>query len=93
MSPRGKFTLEESNTRPVVLISGGVGVTPMSSMLEQLLNDRAGCGCSRQVWFIHAARNSGGHAFGDYVRGLAKDWSCLRVHVRYSDPLESDIAD
>ncbi len=91
MSPRGKFTLEESSTRPVVLISGGVGTTPMISMLEQLANDRAGCGCSRQVWFIHAARNSEVHAFGNYVQSLAKDWPCLRVHVRYSDPSDSDV--
>ncbi len=91
MSPRGKFTLEESNTRPVVLISGGVGVTPMISMLEQLVNDRTGCGCSRQVWFIHSARNSEAHAFGNYVRNLAQDWPYLRVHIRYSDPLESDV--
>ncbi|MEN8133332.1 MAG: pyridoxamine 5'-phosphate oxidase family protein, partial [Pseudomonadota bacterium] len=91
MSPRGKFTLEESSTRPVVLISGGVGATPMICMLEQLDKDRKGCGCSRQVWFIHAAQNSEVHAFGDYVRNLAIDWASLRVHVRYSRPLDSDI--
>ena len=91
MSPRGKFTLDESSTRPVVMISGGVGVTPMISMLEQLMNDRAGCGCNRQVWFIHAARNSEAHAFGSDVRRLAKDWPCLRVHVCYSQPLETDV--
>jgi len=91
MSPRGKFTLEEASSRPVVLISGGVGITPMIGMLEQLHNDRNSCGCSRQVWFIHGARNSEVHAFDDYVRGLARDWPCLRVHVRYSQPLGSDI--
>ena len=91
MSPRGKFTLEDSSTRPVVLISGGVGVTPMISMLEQLDKDRKGCGCSRQVLFIHGTQNSEVHAFGDYVRGLANDWPCLRAHVRYSRPLESDV--
>lgn len=91
MSPRGKFTLEDSSTRPVVLISGGVGVTPMISMLEQLDKDRKGCGCSRQVWFIHGTQNSEVHAFGDYVRSLSHDWPCLRAHVRYSRPLDSDI--
>ena len=91
MSPRGKFTLEELSTRPIVLISAGVGITPMISMLEQLINDQEGCGCNRQVWFIHAARNSEVHAFGKYVRSLAKDWSCLNVHIRYSNPLESDV--
>ena len=91
MSPRGKFTLEESSSRPIVLISGGVGITPMISMLEQLVNNKAGCGCNRQVWFIHSARNSEVHAFGEYVRTLAKDWSCLHTHIRYSSPLDCDV--
>ena len=90
LSPRGKFTLAGSSSRPIVLISAGVGVTPMISMLEQLANDKAGCGCNRQVWFIHAARNNDVHAFGDYVRKLEKDWPCLHVHVCYSDPMEND---
>ena len=92
MSPRGKLMLEESSSKPVVLISGGVGATPMISMLEQLANDRAGCGCNRQVWFIHSARNSEVHAFGEYVRSLEKDWPSLNVHIRYSSPLESDVS-
>jgi ferredoxin-NADP reductase/predicted pyridoxine 5'-phosphate oxidase superfamily flavin-nucleotide-binding protein len=91
MSPRGKFTLEDASTRPVVLISGGVGVTPMISMLEQLDKDRKGCGCSRQVWFIHGSQNSEAHAFGGYVRSLANNWPCLCAHVRYSRPLDSDV--
>jgi len=56
-----------------------------------LNKDRKGCGCSRQVWFIHAGQNREVHAFGDYVRKLAKDWACLHTHVRYSRPLDSDI--
>lgn len=91
MSPRGKFTLEQSAARPVVLVSGGVGITPMISMVEQLFKDRGGCGCSRQVWFIHAAKHSEVHAFGKYLRALAEDWPCLSVHVRYSEPLDSDV--
>ena len=91
MSPRGQFTLEESTTRPVVLLSAGVGVTPMISMLEQLRRESATCGCTRNVWFIHAARNSKVHAFSKCVRDLAKDWPCLTIHVRYSDPSDSDV--
>ena len=84
MTPRGKFTLDESSTRPVVLLSGGVGVTPMISMLEHLAETSDGCGCTRQVWFIHGAINSKYHGFDRYVRALATDYSCLNVHVRYS---------
>ncbi len=91
MAPRGKFTLDESSTRPVVLLSGGVGVTPMISMLEQLADNSGGCGCTRQVWFIHGAINSEYHAFDRYVRTLATDYSCLNVHVRYSQPSDDDV--
>lgn len=91
MSPRGTFTLDESSTRSIVLVSGGVGITPMISMLEQLTNDRVGCGCSRRVWFVHGARNGREHAFARHVRGLAENWPRLRVHFRYSRPLDSDL--
>ena len=91
LSPRGKFTLDESSTRPVVLISGGVGITPMISMLEQLVNDSEGCGCTRPVWFIHGASNSDVHAFGDHVRRLADEFPCLTTHIRYSNPSAKDV--
>jgi len=91
MSPRGKFTLDESSTRPIVLISGGVGVTPMISMLEQLAGESVGCGCSRKVWFVHGALNSKVQAFGKYLRSLEADWPCLNVHIRYSNPSGDDI--
>lgn len=91
LSPRGKFTLDESSTRPVVLISGGVGITPMISMLEQLVSDSTGCGCTRSVWFIHGASNSDVHAFGDHVRRLANEFPCLTTHIRYSNPSAKDM--
>ena len=91
MSPRGKFALDESSTRPVVLISGGVGITPMISMLEKLASDSAGCGCSRKVWFVHGAINNKVQAFGRHLRDLAKDLPCLNLHIRYSRPTDHDI--
>ena len=90
LSPRGKFTLDETSTRPVVLLSAGVGVTPLISMLEQLANSEEGCGCERHVWFIHGARNSAEHAFGKYVRELGTRLPRLSVHVRYSRPRPND---
>lgn len=91
MSPRGKFTLDESGNRPVVLLSGGVGITPLLSMMEQLFKDSEGCGCKRNVWFIHAARERKLQAFADHVRQLEREWPCLNVHIRYSHPSADDV--
>ena len=90
MSPRGKFTLDEDSVCPVVLVSGGVGITPMISTLEQLVADNETCGCKRPVWFIHGARNGAEHAFGDHVRSLAARCNLVHVHFRYSQPTAED---
>ncbi len=89
--PRGTFVLEENSLRPVVLLSGGVGVTPMISMLDQLASESDSCGCARQVWFIHGAISSREHAFGLYVRNLAESWPCLNTHFAYSHPADTDV--
>lgn len=91
MSPRGKFALDKSSTRPIVLISAGVGITPMISMLEQLANDRLGCGCNRKVWFIHATQNGKTHAFASAVRKLTENWQYLSSHICYSKPGDDDV--
>lgn len=91
LAPRGQFVLDEASVRPVVLLSGGVGITPMISMLEQLADESGTCGCSRNVWFIHAARSGKEHAFGEHVRRLAEEWTCLRTHFVYGSPGAGDI--
>ena len=90
LGPRGTFTLEADSARPVVLISAGVGITPMLAMLEQLLTDQEGCGVERPVWFIHGARNGREHAFARRVRALQKRCEGLFMHIAYSRPDESD---
>ena len=92
LNPRGQFMLDRSSARPVVLISAGVGITPMISMLEQLDRDRATCGCARKIWFIHGARDSAEQAFNAFVRTLADTWPNLTTHFRFSRPVESDVA-
>lgn len=55
--PRGAFVLDETSTRPVVLLSGGVGLTPMVAMLHRLAKHAA-----RRVLFLHACENGAVHA-------------------------------
>lgn len=89
-SPRGKFVLKDHGNRPVVLLSAGVGITPVLSMLEQFQRDNQGCGRDRQFYFIHGARNSAEHAFGAHIKELTKAMPCIHVTTVYSQPLETD---
>ena len=90
MAPRGKFTLAEDSVRPVVLLSGGVGITPMIAMLDHLLLEGARTSQARSIYFLHGTQDGGQHAFGRHVRTLAEDFEALDVHIRYSRPATGD---
>jgi hypothetical protein len=62
----------------------------MLSMLEQLEQNAAGCGCKRKVWFIHGVRNGSQHAFSATLKSIAGRWPRLTTHIRYSRPGEQD---
>src|SRR5262249_7104577 len=64
-SPRGSFILQ-SGERPVVLLSAGIGATPVLAMLQALASVRS----TRQVLWLHAARDRQHHPFAAEVRGL-----------------------
>jgi ferredoxin-NADP reductase len=83
--PRGEFFLDEASSRPVVLLSGGVGLTPMVSMLHHLSASGA-----RPVFFIHACENGRVHALGNEVRELAARRPGIRTHVVYRQPSDQD---
>jgi nitric oxide dioxygenase len=87
--PCGQFALdtEKLDGRPIVLLSGGVGLTPALSMLITLA-DRAG---SEPVFFIHGARNGRTHAFTDEVRNIARGADNITVHISYDEPLPEDL--
>jgi ferredoxin-NADP reductase/predicted pyridoxine 5'-phosphate oxidase superfamily flavin-nucleotide-binding protein len=93
LAPRGDFTLDADSRRPVLLLSAGVGVTPMIAMLNQLVGrniDRLRHP-GRGLWFVHAARDGSDHAFADHVRGLAGRAYTLTTHIRYSRPRSRDV--
>jgi ferredoxin-NADP reductase/phenylpropionate dioxygenase-like ring-hydroxylating dioxygenase large terminal subunit len=90
MLPRGKFVLDESSTRPVVLISGGVGITPMIAITEHIVEEGKRTSFYRPIYFIHGTRNSSTQAFGKRVRELAAAHPAFKVHVCYSEPSVTD---
>ena len=85
-APNGHFHLDMELDRPVVLISGGVGVTPMIAMANALIEARS----SREIWFFHGARSSKDHIFKDSVAALAAENKNVQLHVCYSKPHASD---
>ena len=76
--PAGEFTLSASD-KPLVLISGGVGITPTLAMLEAALQTE------RPVHFIHCARNGSVHAFRDWIDGLAERHPQLKRFYCYAE--------
>ena len=84
-APRGRFILDDG-TRPVVLLSAGIGVTPVLAMLHALSAAQA----TRHVWWLHGARNRDEHAFADEVDTLLASLPHVDRHVFYSAPTERD---
>lgn len=87
-APAGDFTLRRGGDRPVVLISGGVGLTPAVSMLNTLVSEEP----ARPVTFIHAAMNGRSHAMGPHVAAVAAEHPQVRARVVYSRPTDEDRA-
>ncbi|KQY28752.1 dihydropteridine reductase [Caulobacter sp. Root1455] len=86
--PAGDFFLADRPDRPVVLLSGGVGLTPMVSMVEHIAKAHP----ELEAHFVHGALNSRVHALDGHVRTLAKDHGGVSVTTFYSEPLAGDRA-
>ncbi|HXX22673.1 MAG TPA: MOSC and FAD-binding oxidoreductase domain-containing protein [Terriglobia bacterium] len=84
-APRGSFTLRPSQG-PVVLLSAGVGATPVMSMLHTLAAERS----QREIWWIYGARNRVEHPFEEESRSLLKQLAHGRGYIVYSRPAATD---
>ncbi|MCJ8297592.1 MAG: 2Fe-2S iron-sulfur cluster-binding protein [Pseudomonadales bacterium] len=82
--PAGKFNLQ-SSTRPVVLLGGGVGQTPLLAMAHALAEQG-----SRATTFIHACENGAVHALGAEITALKQSFKLLRSYVCYANPRSCD---
>jgi ferredoxin-NADP reductase/MOSC domain-containing protein YiiM/ferredoxin len=84
-SPRGSFILE-STERPLVLLSAGIGATPALAMLHSLAAARS----SRQVLWLHCARDGDHHPFAGEVRCLLQSLAHARSYICFSHPNPGD---
>jgi len=88
-SPSGNFVLDEA-PQPIVMLSGGVGITPMIAMLDaQIALFHAGAP-RRELYFIHATQNSASQAFRAKLTALAGQYDWFHFLTAFSDPLEDD---
>jgi ferredoxin-NADP reductase/MOSC domain-containing protein YiiM/ferredoxin len=85
-APRGTFILDQTDA-PVLLISVGIGATPVLSMLHALATEHS----DREIWWLHGARSSRDHSFAAEARALLASLPNVRTHVCYSRPRRDDL--
>ena len=85
-APRGTFILDRTHA-PVLLISAGIGATPVLAMLQALAEEHS----DREIWWLHGARSSRDHAFAAEARALLAALPNARAHVYYSRPGPDDL--
>jgi len=86
-APSGQFFFVADPDAPPVFIAGGIGITPILSMLKSALADQP----ERSVHLFYGVRNGQDHAFKADLRQLADAHSGLTLHILYADPAPSDV--
>jgi len=85
-APRGEFAIDVDDDRPLVLIGGGIGVTPLLSMVNAVLSRQTG----NDVWLFYGVRNGSDHAMKEHLQRQAAAHTSLHLSVAYSDPMPED---
>jgi ferredoxin-NADP reductase len=85
-APSGHFYLDTAGVTPIVLIAGGIGITPMMSMLRWCAQHQP----QRMVHLYYGVRNSAEHAYKTVLEDMAAKLPQLRLQVAYSKPLADD---
>lgn len=85
-APAGKFCLDPTGSTAVVLIAGGIGITPLLSMLNAIV----ACGARRETWLFLGVRNQSEHPWKEPLERLARRHERFRLQVCYSNPGADD---
>lgn len=85
-APKGKFFVKSASRRPVVLIGGGIGVTPVLAMLDAI----TASGTRRPIYFFFGVRNSNEHCFREQLADISSRNNGVKFHICYSSPLPED---
>jgi uncharacterized protein len=86
-APSGHFYLDMTKNTPVVLLAGGVGITPMISMLNAITE----MGSKREVWFFLGVRDKTEHVMKEHLELVARENEQINLRIFYSKPAETDI--
>ena len=86
-APSGHFFMSMTKNTPVVLLAGGVGITPLLSMLNSITE----MGSQREVWFFLGVRNKKEHAMKEHLEMVARENENVRLNIFYSAPAETDV--
>ncbi|MDA7948482.1 MAG: 2Fe-2S iron-sulfur cluster-binding protein [Hyphomicrobiaceae bacterium] len=82
LAPAGAFRLDQTSNRPIIFIGGGIGITPLLSMLRWLIATRS----RREIWFFYGVRNRGEHVMYETLQKLNAHTPNVRLLVAYSQP-------
>ena len=86
-APNGGFFLDTESTQPIVMLAGGIGITPFLSMVEAVI-DR---GIQRDIWLFYGTRNKKDHVMYENLKAIETNHPYIKVRVCYSEPGPDDI--
>jgi ferredoxin-NADP reductase len=86
-APSGHFYLDVEHQGPVVLIGGGIGLTPVMSMLDYITDT----GSQRETWFFYGLNNSTEHVLPEHMREIERAHPNVHMVICYSRPLDTDV--